>query len=81
MKKEFVSHETGNAGISDIFSVLKYADSKNPDNASLIQKNTPSHWMSPHAIEILIARPVLPIRPGRSLPLNLSLRKTTNFYI
>ncbi len=35
--------------------------------------------VSPPAVETLIARLILSIRPGRNLPRNLSPRKATNF--
>lgn len=58
----------------------KYAYQANFSTAVHICRQYFCENVSPPAVETLIARLILPIRPGRSLPRNLSLRKATNFY-
>ena len=58
----------------------KYAYQANFSTATHICRQYFRGNMSPPTVETLIARLILPIRPGRSVPRNLSPRKTTSFY-
>lgn len=58
----------------------KYAYQANFSTAALICRQYFRENISPPTVETLIARLILPVRPGRSLPRNLSPRKATSFY-
>lgn len=58
----------------------KYAYQANFSTAVHICRQYFRGNVSPPDVETLIARLILPIRPGRSLPRNLAPRKATSFY-
>ena len=58
----------------------KYAYQANFSTAVHICRQYFRGNVSPPDVETLIARLILPIRPGRSLPRNLAQRKATSFY-
>ena len=58
----------------------KYAYQANFSTAAHICRQYFRGNAPPHTVETLIARLILPIRPGRSVPRNLSPRKATSFY-